>query len=151
MIYDWKFDSLYPVSAQAAGEELERIYTERGAINPVDVVDESRPEDAVLHPCFEWRDKIAAEKWREQQARGICNCIVTRAEVKNKGSVEVRAVMHVQGAYHPTAVIIQQQDKYTELYHAALRELEAFQKKFAILSDHKGLKAIFSAIEAASR
>lgn len=56
------------VSAQEAGEELQRIREERGRLTPATVVDESRPEDAVLHPVFEWRDPVAAEQWREHQA-----------------------------------------------------------------------------------
>ena len=72
MIYKWKVAGLMPVDAQTAGEELNRIYTKNGALNPADIVDESRPEDAPLHDCFEWRDDVAAEKYREQQdAPGI--------------------------------------------------------------------------------
>lgn len=151
MIYDWKLPGLYSVPAQDAGEELMRIHAERGKIEPSDVVDESRPMGAVLHPCFEWRDEVAAEKWREQQARGICNNIVVSVEQEKRPPLTVRAVMHVQGAYHPTSVIIRQEDKYQELYQTALRELEAFRKKFRVLSERESLVAIFDAIDAAIR
>lgn len=57
-----------PVDAQTAGEELERIRLEHNHLSPAVVVDESRPEDAPLHPVFEWRDPVAAEQWREHQA-----------------------------------------------------------------------------------
>lgn len=56
------------VDAQTAGEELERIREDRGLLTPGAVVEESRPEDAPLHPVFEWRDPVAAEQWREHQA-----------------------------------------------------------------------------------
>lgn len=149
MTYQWKLPGLYDVPAQDAGTELERIYQQNGKIDPADIVNESRPETAVLHPCFEWRDEIAAEKWRERQARGICNCIIVVEEQEDKPPIAVRAFFHTQGSYHPTPVIIQEEDKYNDLYQSALRELTAFRKKFSILSDREGLAAIFTAIDAA--
>ena len=150
MIYKWKLDGLYSVPAQAAGEELERIYQERGKLEASDIVDASRPETAVLHPCFEWVDAVAAEKWREQQARGICNCIITVKERKDKEPVAVRAFFHTQGSYHPTPVIIQEMDKYNDLLRSALRDLVAIREKFSMLSDREELRSIFSAIDAAA-
>ena len=150
MVYQWKIPGLYSVSAQAAGEELEKIYRERGALEPANIVDASRPENAVLHPCFEWRDDVAAEKWREQQARGICNCIITVEERKDKEPIAVRAFFHAQGSYHPTPVIIREDDKFNDLYQSALREFVAIREKFSMLSDREDLRAIFSAIDAAS-
>ena len=41
------------VSAQIAGEELERIEARDGEITPRAVVDEARPEDSKLHNAFE--------------------------------------------------------------------------------------------------
>jgi hypothetical protein len=56
------------VDAQTAGEELDRIRQEHGTLEPGTVVDESRPEEAPLHPAFEWCDPKAAELYREHQA-----------------------------------------------------------------------------------
>jgi hypothetical protein len=61
----------FGVDPQAAGEELERIKHRDGTIVPEAVVDEARPEDAVLHPAFEWEDPVAAEKYRVIQARTL--------------------------------------------------------------------------------
>lgn len=153
MVYEWKLPGIYNVSAQKAGEELERIYTEHGKIEPKDVVDESRSEDAVLHPCFEWRDDVAAEKYREEQARTICRNIVIVAQKDNDTQpTKIRAMFHVQGSYHPTQVIVKQEDKYTELCRTCLQELSAVRKKFSMLSNEESIKAIFNAIdEAVSR
>lgn len=147
MIYQWKMDGLYSVPAQAAGEELERIYDERGKIDPADVVDESRPETAVLHPCFEWRDDVAADKYREEQARSLVRCIVTVQESDGAAPVKVRAFFHADEAYHPTAVIIREEDKYEQLVRAALGELASFRRKYSVLSNLDKLRAVFSAID----
>ena len=42
MVYQWKIPTLYSVDAQTAGEELERIYNERGELSPKDVVEIGR-------------------------------------------------------------------------------------------------------------
>jgi hypothetical protein len=63
---DWEL-ALH-VDAQTAGEELDRIRQEHGTLEPGTVVDESRPDEAPLHPVFEWCDPKAAELYREHQA-----------------------------------------------------------------------------------
>lgn len=65
---DPKAEEDFQVDAQTAGEELQRIKRAHGLLHPATVVDESRPEEAPLHPAFEWRDPVAAEQWREHQA-----------------------------------------------------------------------------------
>ena len=64
------------VSAQKVGEELELIERQNGEITPQAVVDKARPEDSVMHKCFEWDDETAAEKYRLSQARSLIRCIV---------------------------------------------------------------------------
>jgi hypothetical protein len=59
------------VDAQTAGEELDRIRQEHGMLEPGTVVDESRPDEAPLHPAFEWCDPKAAELYREHQATNL--------------------------------------------------------------------------------
>jgi hypothetical protein len=61
----------FGIDAQEAGEELERIKQRDGTITAPAVVDEARPDDAVLHPAFNWNDPDAAEKYREIQARQL--------------------------------------------------------------------------------
>lgn len=145
MVYQWKFPEMYKVSAQEAGEELERIYNTHGKMDPADIVDESRPDDAPLHPCFEWRDDVAAERWREQQARQICCCIVTQAETSAGKQMEVRAFVNVEKTYQPLAVVFKSTDKTAELLASAMKELESFKSKYQNLSQ---LAPVFAAIDA---
>jgi len=63
------------VDAQTAGSELDRIRRRDGTIRPAAVVDEARPEEAPLHPAFEWRDPVAAEQWREHQASTLIKVV----------------------------------------------------------------------------
>lgn len=143
MIYQWKLPGVVPVDAQTAGEELDRICRERGTLNPSYIVDESRPEEAPLHPCFEWDDTVAAEKYREVQASSIVrNITVTHEEPS--GPQNIRAFVHVQGAYQPIARVLIDPVKTEELFRTAERELKAFRDKYQTL---ERLKPVFDAIE----
>lgn len=150
MAYEWKLPGLYSVPAQEAGKELYRIREKRGRLDAHDVVDESRPEEAVLHPCFEWRDPVAAELWRDHQARNLISCIVVREEKPDSPPIEVRAFVHVCGTYQPTEVVINDEEKYIEHIRNIIRELKAFRKKHDTYADRPELRAIFNAIDAAT-
>lgn len=63
------------VDAQTAGQELDRIRRRDGTIAPRVVVNESRPAGAPLHPVFEWRDEVAAERFREHQAKQLITVV----------------------------------------------------------------------------
>lgn len=143
MVYDWKIKGIYSVDAQTAGEELSRIYEETGSLEPSKIVDESRDENAPLHPCFEWDDYIAAEKYREKQAEGIVRCLVTVVEDEERKDT-VRAFVHVKKEYHPIDIVISNEDMTKELLEVALRELRAFKRKYETLSE---LKPVFDAID----
>ena len=123
MIYKWKIPGVIPVDAQTAGEELQRIYQEKGGLNPSDIVEESRNDSAPLHPCFEWDDEIAAEKYRQTQAMQIVRSIVTIQESDKKKPQEVRAFVHVQESYHPISVVIGSKEQMERKYGGDLRFL----------------------------
>lgn len=143
MVYRWKLPGVIPVDAQTAGNELQRIYTERGALNPSDIVDESRDSNAPLHPCFEWDDAAAAEKYRQSQAALIVRSIVTVEELES-GPQEVRAFVHVQENYHPISVVVNSPDKMEELLKSAFDELRAFRRKYSTISQ---LSPVFDAMD----
>lgn len=144
MEYQWKMSGLYPVSAQTAGEELERIYAEKCSMTASVIVDESRPEEAPLHPCFEWNDPVAAERWREHQARGIVNCIVVKSENAVKEPVQVRAFIHARESYHPLNVALESKDLAAEMMSNALSDMKNFTAKYKTLLS---LKPVITTME----
>ena len=139
MIYKWKIPNLLPVDAQTAGEELDRIYRENGRLEPAQIVDESRDNAAPLHPCFEWDDVVAAEKYRQTQAQMIVRSIVTVQEKPNRELVETRAFVSVQQEYKPIEVVANSEEQMQELLRTALAELMAFRRKYSILSELAGV------------
>lgn len=141
MTYKWKEGSHHKVSAQVAGEVCEEL-EERGELNAENLVDVSRPEDAPLHDEFEWNDDIAAEMYRRTQAGAIIRHLAVKTETK----APVRAFFNIEvrnKEFEHIQTIVRNEDKYATLLNQALRELEAFQRKFQMLSE---LQEIFDAI-----
>lgn len=134
MVYQFKLPTLYPVSAQTAGEELHRIYTDKGQLKPADVVDESRPESAPLHPCFEWNDAVAAEEYRKVQAGNLIRSVTVVHETPTHEPIEVRAFVKPLETYAPIEVVVNSEEQMADLLESALAELKAFEKKYATLS-----------------
>jgi hypothetical protein len=56
-------------------KELRRIQKKHGALTPLVIVEESRPENAVLHERFTWDDSEAARQYRLWQARQIVQVV----------------------------------------------------------------------------
>lgn len=143
MVYQWKPASYIRADPNAAGaicEELEKT----GGLTPKRLLDASRPKDAPLHGEFEWNNQVAAEKYREGQARHIIQCLVVKPE--QEGAEPVRAWFPVTepNSYTNVAVILKRADMKSAMLQRAIRELEAFQKKYTNL---KELDELFQAID----
>lgn len=138
--YKWKTPGRFKVPAQAAGEELERIARDSGSLTAANIVNESRPEKAVLHNVFTWNNDEAAEKWREQQARVMTDNLVTIKVVNSSNQrAPVRAFVKVQDEYKPINVVIKSDALTAELLRSAKAELRAFEIKYKTLTQLTGL------------
>ena len=123
------------VTADQAAHELERIRESIG-LTPKNVVNESRPTDAPLHPCFEWDDTKAAERYREGQARTIIRAVIL-VEGENSGPI----FYHIQAPEQPARyehinVILKQPDMYDDALRRLKAELDAAAKSVAELRRH---------------
>ena len=138
----WK-DGYTPaaVSAQTAYDTVQELY-EQGKSSAKDLVDASRPEYAPLHGLFEWDDSVAAEKYRESQARLIIRSLVIVPEDDEQQPV-VRAFSKVEpvsnGLYEPTFVIMKDEGKREMLLNRAKDELKAFAVKYGNLTELAGV------------
>ena len=112
------------VDAQTAGSELDRIRRRDGTLRPDVVVDEARPEEAPLHPAFEWRDQVAAEQWREHQASTLIKVV----RVVPSAPVEPR-VASVRPVTQAAAAVVQRYDPLArEVMEAVGAVVEARRK-----------------------
>lgn len=144
MVYQWKSESRIKANAEAAGKQFEEL-AETVGLTAETVLDANRPEDAPLHNEFEWRDDIAEEEWRKQQARHLINCICYTVD-NHDSNEQVRAFFTTPetNGYESLETILTVENKYNSLLVKALQELSAFERKYSTI---KELKPVFDAIK----
>ena len=129
--YEWRGYSPKGVSAEAAGETLERIASRDGAITPQAVVDEATPKKSPIHPAFEWRNDVAANEHRKWQARNLIRSVrVVEQDVQGEKQT-TPAYIHVRpqtaetrdGGYHPAATVISDFDLFERAISEAHQKL----------------------------
>jgi hypothetical protein len=136
MAVEWKIKGIYKADPQTVYDEIQEIgdrYT------PEQIVDKAKDESTELHKCFEWDDSAAAHKYRLSQAQGIVRCLVlVNEKVEDKELPKVRAIVSTnmrENTYEPVKITIRKVDSYERLKAEALRELEAFRKKYAVIEE----------------
>lgn len=147
MSYQWKAGYRASVPAQVAGDELDRIAAINGGrITPPDVVEESRPEEAPLHPCFEWDDWRAAELYREEQARSVIRSVYVVPDDQPEAAPQLRhvhVVLDDEPCYVTTSRAMSDADLREQVMAQAVRDLEGWRKRYAHLEE---LAEVFAAI-----
>jgi len=135
MTYKWTVP-VYPVDAQKAGTELEKITEKHGLLTPEHVVIESKNKKAVLHKCFEWNNEIAAEKYRFRQAQDLIRNIVTVKIGQVETTQPIRAFVSFKQNKEYVSVInvLYTPELQKKMMDSAMKELETFQKKYASLN-----------------
>ena len=114
--YAWKNErtaAFYHATAEQAHEAFEEIRRRDGKLTPAAVVDSARPEESVLHEDFEWRDDVAAEKYRQGQARQMVGAV----RIVREERPPVRAYVNVKVVSSPplkAADCIREEDEELE-------------------------------------
>ena len=150
MIYEWKPSARISASASVAGAVCERLENE-GRLTAKDLLDDSRPTDAPLHSAFEWNDGVAAEKYRENQARHLISCLVVKPETDVESPAPVRAFFNIRSTgsqYETLNTIMKSPDKHQELLRQAFNDFHTFQQKYSTLCE---LNEVFSAMNKAEQ
>lgn len=158
--YAWKNESasFYHATAEQAHEAFENIRQRDGKLTPAAVVEDARPEGSVLHEDFEWRDEIAAERYREGQARNMIGAVrILRVDSRPP----VRAYVNVQiveqkplkfedvarkpekterseqpgRCYMPLEEVLQKPDLYRQMMADARRDAQTYRQKYSTLEE----------------
>lgn len=141
MTYKWKTPVYSKVSAQAAGEHIEELEKQLGEVTPKILLDDSRPEGAVLHSLYEWDDTEAAEKWRLQQSKNIIgNLVIVSVEDLGEINEPVRAFVSVnnrneKASYVSTVTALSNEETRQRVLKNAEAELHMFTQKYKELLD----------------
>lgn len=154
--YAWKTPRVFGhVDPTAAGGFVESLIEKHGSVRPMTLVNESRPADAVLHPVFEWDDTVAAERFREEQGRGVLKnlVVISPATEARSDPVELRAFVPVtikkdeDRGYVTIEEVLHTPDYLEEMLDRARRDLLSFERKYEMLKDEDDLASVFTAIE----
>lgn len=149
MTYQWRGQNRLPVKAQAAGEEIEHLRKRaNGPLQPAAVVDAARDEKAVLHPCFEWDDSLAAERHREDQARYLIGALVVKVApkgVEREARAFVNVVQEDQQGYTALHVALSDAELRKQVLARAWAELKTWQERYRTYSE---LAEVHAAIDA---
>lgn len=135
----WKIPK-YKATAQDAYEEISSLKE----ITPQNVVDLARDEKSKIHNDFEWNDEIAGEKYRNIQASEMIRLLVFEPKTEDSEPVRVLQISTETNVYQPVKLILQKEDEYQTLLKRAMKELEAFKKRYQSLVE---LEEVFKAIE----
>lgn len=136
-------------NAQLANTELVKIRQRHGRITPKLVVAWARPAKNPLHRFFTWDNRAAAAEHRLYEASALIRSIklIIRTD-PNTEPTTVRAhisvVDPVGASYKPLVEVMSVKETREQLLAEALRELDTFRRKYAMLS---GLAVVFAAIE----
>ena len=119
------------VDPSTACEELSRIHDKHDGLRNEDVLDESRPEEAPLHPIFEWDDSLAAEEWRKKQAGDVVRAVRI---VQPEGHTEP-VFIHVKvcDAYLKKEVVAKSPDLMDDAINASIKRLKEAEQSLATL------------------
>lgn len=131
------------IDAQQCAKEIESI---GDSATPKQIVDKARSEDTELHKAFEWRDDVAAENWRCQQARTLCsNLIIYRPERKPEEPPTRYFYKASNGVgYQKAEYIYLNDDEHAALVARAQQELKAWKRRYSGIEE---LREIFDAID----
>ena len=112
----------------------------------------ARPKESVLHNDFEWRDEVAAEKYRQGQARHMIGAIRITSEDTQE---PVRAYVNVTvvapdeppvRSYMPMKEVLEHPDLHSQMMADAFRDAQSFKQKYNTL---ERLKPVMDAMNKA--
>jgi hypothetical protein len=144
MVYRWADRAHSPagISAQVAGEEIERVRSKLGFITPLELLDASRQRDSRLHSAFEWNDSVAGERYRQEQARHIIKAVIVEISQKDEGSVEVRAFVSVRPetdsgkpSFTSLGDAMADSDLREQVVIRAYQELRGWHKRYSVYQE----------------
>lgn len=131
--------------------ELAAIERRDGLIRPTVVVAEARDEASPLHKFFEWSDSVAAERYREVQARQLIQSVLVRDVSKGGDSPLLRAFVNVKieadedeestaiQGYCAMSTVLKSTGLRQQTLAYAKQQLTLWRQKFGHLSEFLGV------------
>jgi hypothetical protein len=126
---------------QKIGEALDKIRSNtRGRFNSKTIVNAARNSTNYLHRHFEWKDSIAADKYRQEQARELVGCI--EVVIVDKGTKAERrmpafiSIIEKGGRqYHTVDDVLNSSALQGLALKQAERDFEAYERRLLQFAD----------------
>ena len=142
--YEYKVKGLYKASAQVVGEICDELQNSPQGLTPATLLEVASDKTSPLHDDFEWRDDVAAQKYRLQQAADMIRCVTVVIESGTAEPQKERAFV-VKGEGNSAYVSLKNaisNDVWREnLLKQARNELRYFQGKYRRLEELAGVNA----------
>lgn len=146
MAYSYSYGnvaSLFKNPAEVAGVVCQKLADSETGLTPKALVDASRDVNAPLHNEFEWDDTIAAEKYREEQARCIIrHLIIIRTDIQEIRKNKDRSFVSTgenDKAYVPLDKALSNEVWKNNLLKAAKADMKTFIYKYNRLAELTGV------------
>lgn len=141
--YTYEFSAgNHKVSAQVVGEMIDELSSNGTEVTPALLVDLSRDQDSPLHKEFEWDDTVAAEKYRQEQARLLISHIRIVKEDDPEQDIKVRAFVSAPGrnsVYVPLQTALGKDEYREHLLKQARNDCVVFLAKYRTLTELAGV------------
>lgn len=121
------------------GAELDKIAaTHKGRLQATDVVDAAQPAEHPLHKHFEWRNNVAGNLWRQEQARSLIRSI--EVVMDDNGGEERIAPAYVSvvdegRSYRAIREVLTSSKLQLSMLVQAERDLRNWQNRYRELTD----------------
>lgn len=157
-IYTWVPGSRFnrDLDVVAIGQELDRLIAAHGQKLPAEtVVDTAANPTSPLHRVFEWDDDEAARQYRIVQAQHLLRSVQVTITTPERREVTMRLTVARERSAQPgkhfystTEYALADPELRSEVLKQALREMAAFRRKYAELSE---LVPIFTVVDRLTR
>lgn len=135
--------SFFKNPAEVAGAVCQKLSESKEGLTPRSLVNASRDANAPLHNEFEWNDSVAAEKYREDQARCIIrHLIIVRTDVEEVPRHRDRSFVSTgenNTAYVSLQTALNNETWKSNLLKAAKADAEKFIAKYRRLTELAGV------------
>lgn len=131
------------------GEALERVRQKVGdSFEAAHVVDEARPKTSPIHRLFEWDNAVAAEKFRQDQARGYIRALVVIVGDHDERPMPAAVSFGSGDGYVDTEAALSSSDMRAMMLARALAEARQWRARYNTLRE---LAGVFEALDRVSR
>lgn len=130
-VYEWREHSRLAGDPQRVGEALADLDEKHGGLTPSVVVQKATSKRSPLHGYFEWNDGIAAQRYREDQARLLIRSV--RVVSEDAESSKRPAYVHVgygnESNYQRPELVVQDEDRWAAVIRETLTDLRGTERR----------------------